>query len=250
MTDNLPPLPEGDIKYSITDSTMRRMECDAHSDAQMQAYARAALAQAQSCVPAERIEELEILAARWTHLEYMYGRGIAPATMAHYIGRPERLDYSAQLHREHGAIAASPQPQPVQPKAFYTYIDITLTEEESALLRDTLGEGDQTSPVRLQIGNGHGGYGLYASSAEYPEEGAVRICNVSQANPEQAAQPWMPIETAPKDGTRVLLVIDHGQWGDKVWTGLWADGWSVSYGKPLNSPTHWMPLPAAPQPKD
>lgn len=43
MTDNLPPLPKGDITYYITDSTMRRMECDAHSDGQMQAYARAAI---------------------------------------------------------------------------------------------------------------------------------------------------------------------------------------------------------------
>lgn len=68
--------------------------------------------------------------------------------------------------------------------------------------------------------------------------------------PQQVAQPWMPIETAPKDGTRVLLVIDHGEWGDKIWTGLWANGWMVSYGKTSNPPTHWMPLPAEPQPKD
>lgn len=54
---------------------------------------------------------------------------------------------------------------------------------------------------------------------------------------------WKPIETAPKDGTRILLNIDHGKHGDAVWTGLWADGWIVSYGKPENTPTHWMPLP-------
>lgn len=41
MTDNLPPLPKGDITYHITDSVMRQMECDAHSDRQIQAYARA-----------------------------------------------------------------------------------------------------------------------------------------------------------------------------------------------------------------
>ena len=57
---------------------------------------------------------------------------------------------------------------------------------------------------------------------------------------------WQPIETAPKDGTRVLLCIDHGEWGDKVWTGLWGDGWMVSYGKARTEPTHWMPLPKAP----
>lgn len=57
---------------------------------------------------------------------------------------------------------------------------------------------------------------------------------------------WQPIETAPKDGTRVLLVINHGEWGDAVWTGLWADGWMVSYGKAQANPTHWMPLPPPP----
>jgi hypothetical protein len=57
---------------------------------------------------------------------------------------------------------------------------------------------------------------------------------------------WQPIETAPKDGTIVLLVIDHGKWGEKVWTGLWDDGWMVIYGKARNAPTHWMPLPAPP----
>ena len=60
---------------------------------------------------------------------------------------------------------------------------------------------------------------------------------------------WLPIEAAPKDGSCILLVIDHGEWGewgDKVWTGLWADGWMVSYGKAITEPTHWMPLPKAP----
>ena len=61
---------------------------------------------------------------------------------------------------------------------------------------------------------------------------------------------WQPIETAPKDGEkRLLLVVDHGEWGDKVWMGLWADGWVLSYGKAINEPTHWMPLPEAPKPE-
>lgn len=48
-------------------------------------------------------ENAEKLAARWKHLEYMNGRGIPMETMAHYIARPERLDYSAELHKEHAA---------------------------------------------------------------------------------------------------------------------------------------------------
>ncbi|MBQ0917503.1 hypothetical protein KBW71_03540 [Hydrogenophaga aromaticivorans] len=48
-------------------------------------------------------ENAEKDAARWRHLEYMHGRGIQMETIAHYIARPERLDYSAELHKEHAA---------------------------------------------------------------------------------------------------------------------------------------------------
>lgn len=72
---------------------------------------------------------------------------------------------------------------------------------------------------------------------------------------------WQPIETAPKDGTQVLLC--DGMWGP--WVGWWGthDGapdnwWFVDLALPktpdnLNSwvvghgPTHWMPLPDPPK---
>jgi hypothetical protein len=73
---------------------------------------------------------------------------------------------------------------------------------------------------------------------------------------QQLAKPaveWMPIETAPKDGTRVLV------WSDKhAWRGIGIAYWGRN--NPLNrlawigghcridhidQPTHWMPLPAA-----
>jgi hypothetical protein len=69
---------------------------------------------------------------------------------------------------------------------------------------------------------------------------------------------WQPIETAPKDGTRVLAfwpnIFGHGNatqteswfgpraadWGEACWQSAfeWDDG--------HNTPTHWMPLPAPP----
>ncbi len=58
---------------------------------------------------------------------------------------------------------------------------------------------------------------------------------------------WQPIETAPKDGTQVLLWIGgHSEpWAQ---TGFFEGGyWLDSYeGIDLSSPTHWMPLPPPP----
>lgn len=96
----------------------------------------------------------------------------------------------------------------------------------------------------------------FAVYCDGKEPADLKACNVSltalqasiRAGVGAAPEGWQTIETAPKDGTRVLLVIDHGEYGDKVWTGLWADGWMVSYGKAASQPILWMPLPAAPKP--
>lgn len=73
---------------------------------------------------------------------------------------------------------------------------------------------------------------------------------------------WMPIETAPKDETPILLA--GGTWGDdfRKERECITVGWWETYGDwqfwntcaaeggcsmfPYNNPTHWMPLPAPP----
>jgi hypothetical protein len=73
---------------------------------------------------------------------------------------------------------------------------------------------------------------------------------------------WQPIETAPRDRTNVLLFgergVDYGFWeggspaqyecGVMTDPGMEAGWWSEHYypGSP-QQPTHWMPLPSAPE---
>lgn len=68
---------------------------------------------------------------------------------------------------------------------------------------------------------------------------------------------WQPIETAPKDGTTVIVFVPPGKYhsGRTVtvrWTERDIGYWHVDDGKrgpfPLRGgePTHWMPLPEAP----
>jgi hypothetical protein len=71
---------------------------------------------------------------------------------------------------------------------------------------------------------------------------------------------WRPIETAPKDGTAVLLFRQVGPWSVRGW-GRWVrlagvEGW-LSYGfydppgnLGLAGPSHWAPIINAPPPPE
>lgn len=64
---------------------------------------------------------------------------------------------------------------------------------------------------------------------------------------------WQPIETGPRDGTRVILA-----WGGESINGFFLDnsrlsrpwaGWRTEsiVPTPIGQPKHWMPLPPPPQ---
>jgi hypothetical protein len=94
------------------------------------------------------------------------------------------------------------------------------------------------------------------------------LCNaaiqhyIDSAAPAQTIGGWLPIESAPKDGTRVLLFFpvfgnaprqESGSWGlhkyNKVVVPCWVSDCERIYGviwHKAYQPTHWMPLPAAP----
>ena len=58
------------------------------------------------------------------------------------------------------------------------------------------------------------------------------------------ANRWQPIETAPKDGTVVLLAHPKGRIADGCHHPRYG-AWSWPY--VMSEPTHWAPLPAAPK---
>lgn len=66
----------------------------------------------------------------------------------------------------------------------------------------------------------------------------------------RSASGWLPIESAPKDGTYVMLWWPY--WSDHAMDGCWDDRgyWigcrSLAERADGPQPTHWMPLPAAP----
>ena len=64
---------------------------------------------------------------------------------------------------------------------------------------------------------------------------------------------WQPIETAPKDGTRIIVcrkstnkyipMVGEDRWGEFGGAHCWARSNSET------EPTHWMPLPQPPETK-
>lgn len=90
------------------------------------------------------------------------------------------------------------------------------------------------------------------------------------ATPPAPIEGWRPIETAPKDGTQIILTngktVAQGWWEHQEpfvrekrgSAGVYLDqqehdgfdDWLDCEGGMLPNPTHWMPLPAAPQPGD
>ena len=68
---------------------------------------------------------------------------------------------------------------------------------------------------------------------------------------------WLPIKTAPCDGTEVLAcrvhedgsasyAVVHRFSDSEEWHDVGDIGWAGMYGGPDNQPTHWMPLPTPP----
>lgn len=86
--------------------------------------------------------------------------------------------------------------------------------------------------------------GEWGGSAENYER------DVARADAILALTDWQPIETAPRDGTRILVAADDYVGmarfeSDRLPEYCWVD--EEGSGAGSNSVTHWMPLPDPPQ---
>ncbi len=88
-------------------------------------------------------------------------------------------------------------------------------------------------------------------------EASIRAWNTRAATPAGPSG-WMPIESAPKDGSGVLATgWNHGKpdterhYAVAFWDGLdWLEAHEDEASSPLGYLTHWMPLPPAPTDKE
>jgi len=207
-----------------------------------------------------------------TDLREQYARIIDPKAWVPVIfsGDPDwhpddqRLEQNRSLAKADAILALLPQP--AVPEGFV----LVPREPDEDLIR-AMNDGYRS--VRRQ---GASGMSIDAQwRAEYgPEIAAYRALlaaspsppdHIGEANemvPSPPAETWRPIETAPRDGTRVDLFgrsagLTAGPWRitdcwfsiGKWWRDDFEHGDDQSRSQ-VHRPTHWMPLPTPPKDED
>lgn len=88
---------------------------------------------------------------------------------------------------------------------------------------------------------------LYGQYKDCPQ-GFIDLM-LSMVEWERSREKWLPIETAPKDGTQVLLYFPNRYQGKGgVSWGCFVDNsWLDSRAFRDNSATYWQPIPATPK---
>ena len=94
-------------------------------------------------------------------------------------------------------------------------------------------------------------YADYHALDKPVEVASADIGHMKKAFQAYQASQWQDIESAPKDGTFILLGHAYGE-NNQWWnccSNYWdEDGYWSEYVHMTSEPTHWMPLPALPSP--
>jgi hypothetical protein len=96
-----------------------------------------------------------------------------------------------------------------------------------------------TRPGKMEVGSSCEAGPMAEAVGEYLRTYPERF----QAAPAAPADGWQPIDTAPKDGDVLIYVTET----DEQFVAYWDDCWRFAPNAKLKTPTHWMPLPAAPE---
>ena len=80
-------------------------------------------------------------------------------------------------------------------------LDVTIEGDSAKLLAAMLEPvlDEEPIPIRLLVGNGHSGHGLYVAAAEYQDEGAALLVNTSPP----ASKPWVGL--TEKEHTEIAV---------------------------------------------
>lgn len=81
-----------------------------------------------------------------------------------------------------------------------------------------------------------------------PEADTLELHPKFDAAEKDAVMEWQPIETAPKDGTEILVHTRYGNFYVVGYDDVFSAPWRVRNDEGLTetAPTHWMPLPPPP----
>lgn len=86
---------------------------------------------------------------------------------------------------------------------------------------------------------------------DWPREAFMRLTDAEVAISAALAacdeSPWRSMDSAPKDDTEVLLYFGDGRIEKAVWWDCYGEWVDTREYITMRNPTHWMPLPAAPE---
>jgi len=87
---------------------------------------------------------------------------------------------------------------------------------------------------------------LHITDRERTQAAVIRALESARDEMAKRIPQWLPIESAPKDGTRIHVWRRHGTYPRQVKYDAQYDAFQDDDGIHVHGLTHWMPLPPPP----